>query len=306
MPIFNGNIKVKLSGIKDAYFGTVKIYASVVPVTITYSTEHGTAPASKVVNSGYVLTEDDLPTLTDSGYKFLGWDVSAGTVVTSDMTITAAWAARELVSIELSNPITSIDRKEAFDFGGTVTATFDNGTTEDVTSSTTFSGYDMSVSGTYDVVASYTSGEVTKSSTYSLTVNKIWETLWSGTLSSKVSYSSTTVTSSKEEVELTKNIPTRVTWSWTPPSGTIYYSKFPPDSWWGDYTTTKEETFSGTPEWTSDSYYGLLAVSRDNEGWYPFRITYNLSSKKLSIYSGTERSNLGSNYITLKKVEQYF
>ena len=86
------------------------------------------------------------------------------------------------MSIELSGQKTSIDRKQAFDFGGTATATFDNGTTEDVTSSTTFSGYDMSVAGTYDVVASYTSGEVTKSATYSLTVNKIWETLWSGTM----------------------------------------------------------------------------------------------------------------------------
>ena len=214
MPIFNGNIKVKLSGIKDAYFGTVKIYASVVPVTITYSTEHGTAPASKVVNSGYVLTEDDLPTLTDSGYKFLGWDVSAGTVVTSDMTITAAWKAKELMSIELSGQKTSIDRKQAFDFGGTVTATFDNGTTEDVTSSTTFSGYDMSVAGTYDVIASYTSGALTKSANYSLTVNKIWEAMWSGTLSAKPGEHDTggaKFTYSKEELELTKNIPTRVT-----------------------------------------------------------------------------------------------
>ena len=79
----------------------------------------------------------------------------------------------------MSNPITSIDRKQAFDFGGTVTAAFDNGTTEDVTSSTTFSGYDMSVAGTYNVVASYTSGEITKSDTYSLTVNKIWESVLS-------------------------------------------------------------------------------------------------------------------------------
>ena len=85
------------------------------------------------------------------------------------------------MSIELSGQKTSIDRKGAFDFGGTVTATFDNGTTEDVTSSTTFSGYDMSVAGTYDVVASYTSGEVTKSATYSLTVNKIWESIWNET-----------------------------------------------------------------------------------------------------------------------------
>ena len=130
------------------------------------------------------------------------------------MTITAAWKARELMSIELSGQKTSIDRKQAFDFGGTVTATFDNGTTEDVTSSTTFSGYDISVSGTYDVVASYTSGEVTKSATYSLTVNKIWETMWSGTLSAKPSEYDTggaKSTYSKEELELTKNIPTRVT-----------------------------------------------------------------------------------------------
>ena len=39
----------------------------------------------------------------------------------------------------------------------------------------------MSVYGTYDVVASYTSGGVTKSATYSLTVNKIWESIWKGT-----------------------------------------------------------------------------------------------------------------------------
>ena len=216
MPVFNGNIKVKLSGIKDAYFGTVKIYASVVPVTITYSTEHGTAPASKVVNSGYILTEDDLPALTDSGYKFLGWDVSAGTVVTSDMTITAAWKAKELVSIALSNQITSIDRKAAFDFGGTVTATFDNGTTEDVTSSTTFSGYDMSVAGTYDVVASYTSGEVTKSATYSLTVNKIWESVLSKPygpldLQSTREADGISLTSSSFSTDEAKNRPLRIT-----------------------------------------------------------------------------------------------
>ena len=114
----------------------------------------------------------------------------------------------------MSGQKTSIDRKQAFDFGGTVTANFDNGTTEDVTSSTTFSGYDMSDAGTYDVVASYTSGEVTKSATYSLTVNKIWETIWSGTLSAKPSEYDTggvKSTYSKEELELTKNIPTRVT-----------------------------------------------------------------------------------------------
>ena len=314
MPIFNGNIKVKLSGIKDAYFGTVKIYASAVPVTITYSTEHGTAPASKVVNSGYVLTEEDLPALTDSGYKFLGWDASAGTVVTSDMTITAAWSARELVSIALSNQITSIDRKEAFDFGGTVTATFDNGTTEDVTSSTTFSGYDMSVAGTYDVVASYTSGEVTKSATYSLTVNKIWETIWSGTmdpfdLQRSSEYSPIKLFPANSDVFRDRDV--RITWS-TTASGTAYYRTFlTSENQYANTTSKPDNPFSGTPTWYipsgSSKYrtYPLLKISTSSlsDNGFIMYIRQYTNDYWLNFY-GSSRAPSGT--ITVTKLEQYF
>ena len=86
-----------------------------------------------------------------------------------------------LDSISVSGQTTSINRGKAFSFGGTVTAHYANGTTANVTSLTTFSGYDMSTSGTYTVTASYTEKGITKTITYSLTVNKVWTTLWSGT-----------------------------------------------------------------------------------------------------------------------------
>ena len=42
-------------------------------VTITYSTEHGTAPASKQVDKNYKLTAGDLPSLSATGFVFEGW-----------------------------------------------------------------------------------------------------------------------------------------------------------------------------------------------------------------------------------------
>ena len=74
-----------------------------------------------------------------------------------------------LVSITISNQITSIDRGSEFVFGGTVTANYSNGTTADVTSSATLSGYDMSNSGTYTVTVSYTENDITVNATYELT-----------------------------------------------------------------------------------------------------------------------------------------
>ena len=83
-----------------------------------------------------------------------------------------------LVSITISGQITSIDRGSEFVFGGTVTANYSNGTTADVTSSATLSGYDMSNSGTYTVTVSYTENEITVNATYELTVNKAWTTTY--------------------------------------------------------------------------------------------------------------------------------
>ena len=65
--------------------------------TVTYVTEHGTAPAPITVKNRTTLTEAQLPTLTAEGYEFLGWylgetQVSPNTLeIYKDITLTAKW-----------------------------------------------------------------------------------------------------------------------------------------------------------------------------------------------------------------------
>lgn len=89
--------------------------------------------------------------------------------------------SKVLVSITLSGQTTSLNRGAAFSFGGTVTATYSDSTTADVTASTTFSGYNMSATGTYTVTASYTENGITKTATYTLSVVAKWAVSWAST-----------------------------------------------------------------------------------------------------------------------------
>ena len=66
--------------------------------TVTYSTEHATAPEKLTVADGTALTAEQLPALTESGYTFGGWydgetKAEAGYKVTKDVTLTAKWTA---------------------------------------------------------------------------------------------------------------------------------------------------------------------------------------------------------------------
>ena len=54
--------------------------------------------------------------------------------------------------------------------GMTVTATYENATTNDVTNKASFSGYDMSATGNQTVIVSYTENDVTKTATYNIAV----------------------------------------------------------------------------------------------------------------------------------------
>ena len=80
-------------------------------------------------------------------------------------------AAKTLSSISVSGYTTSFTVGDTFSFGGTVTANYSDSTSADVTSSATFSGYNMAAAGNYTVTASYTEGGVTKTATYSITVS---------------------------------------------------------------------------------------------------------------------------------------
>ena len=86
-------------------------------------------------------------------------------------------AAKTLSSISISGYTTSFVEGDTFAFGGTVTAHFSDSSTADVTSSSIFTGYNMTTLGNQTVTVSYTYKGVTKTASYSLTINQ-------GTLSS--------------------------------------------------------------------------------------------------------------------------
>lgn len=86
-------------------------------------------------------------------------------------------AAKTLSSITISGYTTSLVEGDVFSFGGTVTAHYSDSSSNDVTSSASFSGYNMTILGSQTVTVSYTYKGVTKEASYSLTINQ-------GTLSS--------------------------------------------------------------------------------------------------------------------------
>ncbi|MBO4858562.1 MAG: InlB B-repeat-containing protein [Treponema sp.] len=69
--------------------------------TVSYVSAHGTAPTSFAVESGTTLTSDNLPTLKEKGWKFLGWYTSSsyanddragsGQSITTSITLYAKW-----------------------------------------------------------------------------------------------------------------------------------------------------------------------------------------------------------------------
>ena len=74
--------------------------------------------------------------------------------------------------ITISGYTTTFTEGDTFNFGGTVTAHYNDESTKDVTSSATFTGYDMSILGTEQTVTvSYTEGGVTKEASYNIIVN---------------------------------------------------------------------------------------------------------------------------------------
>ena len=79
-------------------------------------------------------------------------------------------STKTLSSISVSNEQTNYTVGDEF-VKPTVTATYSDATTADVTSSATFSGYNMSSVGEQTVTVSYTEGSTTKTATYNITVS---------------------------------------------------------------------------------------------------------------------------------------
>jgi len=98
------------------------------------------------------------------------------TVTTADGGFTATCSVsvtapeKTLSSISVSGYKASFQVGESFSFGGTVTATYSDSSTSNVTSSASFGGYDMNSAGTQTVTVSYTYGSITKTTSYQIIV----------------------------------------------------------------------------------------------------------------------------------------
>ena len=89
--------------------------------------------------------------------------------------------AKSLESITLSGQKTTFNVGDTFTFNGTVTASYSDGSSKTVTP-TSVSTPDMTTAGTQEVTVTYTEGGVTKTASYTITVNTVTEPGHAGTL----------------------------------------------------------------------------------------------------------------------------
>lgn len=120
------------------------------------------------VSSSGVVTAKAVGTTTITATSTVDSTKSGSATVT---VVDTTPAAKTLSSISISGQKTEFVVGDAFVFGGIVTAHFSDSTEQNVTSSATFSGYNMSVAGNYTVTVSYTYATVNKTTSYQITVS---------------------------------------------------------------------------------------------------------------------------------------
>ena len=147
---------IEVSDAKTAYYvGDTFVKPT---VTATYSNGSTSDVTSSATFSGY--------NLSNAGNQTVSVSYTNGTTVNTSYSITVT--ALAVTSIEVSGQTTSFSVGDTFSFGGTVTAHYNNGSTADVTSSASYSGYNMSTAGNQTVTVSFGG----QSATYQITVTE--------------------------------------------------------------------------------------------------------------------------------------
>ena len=149
------------------------IAVSTMPTKTTYYQNEVFSSAGLVITATYTNgktkavtpTSVSTPSTATTGNKTVTVTYTEGNV-TKQTTFNIAVNAIVLSFITLSGQTTYFHVGDTFSFGGTVTAHYNNGSSGDVTSSTTFTGYNMSQAGEQTVTATYNG----QSQTYSITV----------------------------------------------------------------------------------------------------------------------------------------
>ena len=159
------------------------ISVSTAPNKTTYTAGEYFSPGGLIILRNYSDSTYDTYSYANHTDEFTFSPTLSTALTTSNTSVTITYggktctqsitvnAAKTLSSISVSGQTTSFTVGDTFTFGGTVTATFSDSSTGDVTSSATFNGYNMNNSGSQTVTVSYTYGGVTKTTSYSITVN---------------------------------------------------------------------------------------------------------------------------------------
>ena len=111
--------------------------------------------------------------LTAGNETYFDIEFGSGSDAHSDYTT----ICQTVESIEIANYTTEFFVTDEFAFGGTVTAHFDGGGTQDVTTLAHFSGYNMNVTGTYTITVTYMGA----TATYEINVKPLdnaWVLTW--------------------------------------------------------------------------------------------------------------------------------
>lgn len=155
------SIAVTTAPTKTAYYVGDSFDSTGMVVTATYSDK-----STANVTSSCTFTPDPF-TATGAQNVTVSY-TEGGTTETTTQAVTVS--ANTLSSISIADYTTTLAKGAAFSFGGTVTAHYASGSTNDVTASATFSGYNMASAGDQTVTVSYTESGTTKKATYTLSV----------------------------------------------------------------------------------------------------------------------------------------
>ena len=120
-------------------------------------------------NNEFFLQIDDFPTGSGKGSLY----IKSITLILSTSGGGGTTVTKTLESISVSGQKTSFNKGDSFSFGGAVTAHYNDGSQKNVTSSATFTGYNMNNAESQTVTVSYSEGGVTQTTTYSINVLEI-------------------------------------------------------------------------------------------------------------------------------------
>lgn len=154
--------------------------------TVTLS---ATATPSNATNKAVTWTTDDssvasvsaagVVTANGAGQCIISATAKDGSGVYGTASITVRQAVATLTGIQISNQKTEYSIGESF-VKPTVTATYSDGTTANVTSIATFNGFSSTSAGQRTITVSYTEGSITKTATYTINVKSSGGTVVTG------------------------------------------------------------------------------------------------------------------------------